>query len=227
MTWQPGRDKIARLLDAGELQQVTVDQRIARLLLDDAGRHLATAATARSSGDLSGAYQLAYDALRKSAVSLLATQGLRATSRIRVFCVHRAALPRRSHICRCEGDVPVPDVRHYECVGPHGLSVGIPDNELLCSALGVILVHHQCISGQCSSDVQLVFPLRVARGLEHCIEELVKLVDGFLGERAGETGECGYPVRINTNSSRPNAHEARAQHKAQKCSHPPCRREGR
>jgi hypothetical protein len=35
---------------------------------------------ALSSGDLSGAYQLAYDALRKSAASLLAVQGLRATS---------------------------------------------------------------------------------------------------------------------------------------------------
>ncbi len=32
-------------------------------------------------GDLSGAYQLAYDALRKSAASLLEAQGLRATSR--------------------------------------------------------------------------------------------------------------------------------------------------
>jgi len=81
VTWQPGRDKISGLLDAGELEQVTVDQRIAQLLLDDAGRHLATAGTALSSGDLSGAYQLAYDALRKSAASLLALQGLRATSR--------------------------------------------------------------------------------------------------------------------------------------------------
>jgi len=81
VTWQPGRDRIAALLGAGELEQVTVDQRIAQLLLDDAGRHLATAATALSSGDLAGAYQLAYDALRKSAASLLALQGLRATSR--------------------------------------------------------------------------------------------------------------------------------------------------
>jgi len=32
-------------------------------------------------GDLQGAYQLAYDALRKSAASLLEAQGLRATSR--------------------------------------------------------------------------------------------------------------------------------------------------
>jgi hypothetical protein len=54
VTWQPGRDKIAELLAATELQQVTADHRIAQLLLDDAGRHLATAQTALSSGDLSG-----------------------------------------------------------------------------------------------------------------------------------------------------------------------------
>ena len=81
MTWQPGKDKVAELLDAAELQHVTTDHRVARLLLDDAARHLATAAVGLSSGDLSGAYQLAYDALRKSAASLLAEQGLRATSR--------------------------------------------------------------------------------------------------------------------------------------------------
>lgn len=81
MTWQPGRDRIAELLQAGELERVSADRRIGQLLLDDADRHLATAATALTSGDLSGAYQLAYDALRKSAASLLAVQGLRATSR--------------------------------------------------------------------------------------------------------------------------------------------------
>jgi len=81
VTWRPGRDRIAELLQVGDLEQVTADLAIAQLLLDDAGRHLATAATALSSGDLSGAYQLAYDALRKSAASLLAAQGLRATSR--------------------------------------------------------------------------------------------------------------------------------------------------
>ncbi|HSZ46572.1 MAG TPA: HEPN domain-containing protein [Streptosporangiaceae bacterium] len=81
MTWQPGHDKIAELLQARELERVTADRAVAQLLLDDAGRHLDTAETARLSGDLSGAYQLAYDALRKSAASLLAEQGLRATSR--------------------------------------------------------------------------------------------------------------------------------------------------
>lgn len=76
MTWQPGRDRIADLLQAAELERVTADRGIAQRLLDDASRHLATAAAASSSGDLSGAYQLAYDALRKSAASLLAVQGL-------------------------------------------------------------------------------------------------------------------------------------------------------
>jgi len=30
VTWQPGRDKIAELLEAAELQQVTADHRVAR-----------------------------------------------------------------------------------------------------------------------------------------------------------------------------------------------------
>jgi hypothetical protein len=80
MTWQPERDKIAALLAGGELEQVGVNDQMARRLLEDAARHLATAAAAASGGDLSGAYQLAYDAFRKSAACLLAVQGLRATS---------------------------------------------------------------------------------------------------------------------------------------------------
>lgn len=43
--------------------------------------HLGTAVAGVDSGDLTGAYQLAYDGLRKSAAALLAAQGLRATSR--------------------------------------------------------------------------------------------------------------------------------------------------
>jgi hypothetical protein len=92
MTWQPGRDRIEELLQAVELERVTADRSIAQLLLDDASRHLATAATASSSGDLSGAYQLAYDALRKSAASLLAAQGLRATSRGGHVAIQEAVL---------------------------------------------------------------------------------------------------------------------------------------
>jgi hypothetical protein len=55
--------------------------RVPQRLLADAGRHLATAAAGLDADDFAGAYQLAYDALRKSAAALLAVQGLRATSR--------------------------------------------------------------------------------------------------------------------------------------------------
>lgn len=81
MSWETGSERIQELISAGELGQVPSDTRLARRMLADAGRHLATAAAAQSTGDLPGAYQLAYDALRKSAASLLEAQGLRATSR--------------------------------------------------------------------------------------------------------------------------------------------------
>jgi hypothetical protein len=81
VTWQPGCDRIAELLQTGELERVVADDGVAHYLLDDSSRHLTTAKAAAFSGDLSGAYQLAYDALRKSGASLLAVQGLRATSR--------------------------------------------------------------------------------------------------------------------------------------------------
>jgi hypothetical protein len=81
MSWEPGGERVRELIGAGEVDQVTPDLTIARRLLEDAGRHLATASQAKLAGDLSGAYQLAYDAFRKSAASLLEAQGLRATSR--------------------------------------------------------------------------------------------------------------------------------------------------
>jgi hypothetical protein len=81
MSWETGSERIRELLDSGELGQVPADIALARRMLADAGRHLATAAAAEPAGDLSGAFQLAYDALRKSAASLLEAQGLRATSR--------------------------------------------------------------------------------------------------------------------------------------------------
>jgi hypothetical protein len=55
MTWQPGRGRIAELVEEGELQQVTADRAMAQLLVDDARRHLVPAAAASASGDLSGA----------------------------------------------------------------------------------------------------------------------------------------------------------------------------
>jgi hypothetical protein len=81
MSWEPGRERVRELIGAGRVDQVTPDLTIARRMLEDADRHLTTASAAKATGDLSGAYQLAYDALRKSAASLLVAQGLRATSR--------------------------------------------------------------------------------------------------------------------------------------------------
>jgi hypothetical protein len=81
VSWETGSTRIQDLIDAGELGQVPPDGELARRMLGDARRHLATAAAAQSTGDLPGAYQLAYDALRKSAASLLEAQGLRPTSR--------------------------------------------------------------------------------------------------------------------------------------------------
>jgi hypothetical protein len=81
MSWETGSERVQELISAGELGQVPPDTRLARRMLADAGRHLATAAAAQSTADLPGAYQLAYDALRKSAASLLEAQGLRATNR--------------------------------------------------------------------------------------------------------------------------------------------------
>ena len=63
------------------MESVAADPVLAARLVADSERHLGTARSAVSLGDLTGAYQLAYDALRKAAASLLAVQGLRATSR--------------------------------------------------------------------------------------------------------------------------------------------------
>jgi hypothetical protein len=81
MTWEPGRERVRELIEAGEVDRITPDLAVARRMLEDAARHITTAGAAKEAGDLSGAYQLAYDALRKSAASLLEAQGLRATSR--------------------------------------------------------------------------------------------------------------------------------------------------
>jgi uncharacterized protein (UPF0332 family) len=81
VTWSPGNARIRELLTAGELEQVESSVEIAQRLVRDAEQHVASARAIASAADLTGAYQLAYDALRKSAAALLAAQGLRATSR--------------------------------------------------------------------------------------------------------------------------------------------------
>lgn len=92
MSWPTGSDTIAALLTGGELDVVTFDQRVVDLLLVDAQRHLQSADAAKAIGDLVGAYQLAYDAMRKSSAALLAAQGLRATVRGGHIAVQEAVL---------------------------------------------------------------------------------------------------------------------------------------
>jgi hypothetical protein len=81
MSWEPGRQRIGELVTAGDLARVPADEAVAFRLLADSSLHLASARDVAAGGDLAGAYQLAYYAFRKSASSLLAIQGLRATSR--------------------------------------------------------------------------------------------------------------------------------------------------
>jgi hypothetical protein len=77
---QRGHDDIERLLAATELENVPADVRLANDLLGTAARHV-TSARSIANDDPIGAFQAAYDALRKPATALLAAQGLRATSR--------------------------------------------------------------------------------------------------------------------------------------------------
>ena len=92
MSWETGAARVQELLASGELGRVPADGELARRMLDDGKRHLATAAAAQAAGDLPGAYQIAYDALRKSAASLLEAQGLRGTSRGGHIAVQDAVL---------------------------------------------------------------------------------------------------------------------------------------
>ena len=92
MSWEVGRDRIAGSIERGALEVVAPDEGVAQRLVEDARRHVGTAMIAAAAGDLSGAYQLAYDALRKSAAALLAVEGLRSTNRGGHVAVQDAAL---------------------------------------------------------------------------------------------------------------------------------------
>src|SRR5213592_4296952 len=68
---------IEDLIRRGAVQRVPVDTRAIDRLMDDAQRHLGTSSAATQSGDFAGAYQLAYDAARKSLTALCLSRGLR------------------------------------------------------------------------------------------------------------------------------------------------------
>ena len=81
MSWTEGAGEIRELLVRRALEQVEPSSQLAGRLVDEADRHVASAAVVLRDGDRTGAYQLAYDSLRKSGAALLAVQGLRATTR--------------------------------------------------------------------------------------------------------------------------------------------------
>ena len=80
MSERLGEREVLRLLQTREIEQVRPDRDLAELLMNDAHRHLTSAAQLADS-DPAGAFQMAYDAARKACSALLAMQGLRATSR--------------------------------------------------------------------------------------------------------------------------------------------------
>lgn len=71
------RPSLADLLTEGSLERVPVDADVAGNLLRQAGNHLRTAVAGAAGGDNEGAFQLAYDACRKSCLALVLVMGLR------------------------------------------------------------------------------------------------------------------------------------------------------
>ena len=80
MKWQQGRATLDGMIARGELERVPASREHADLLLSQARRHLGSAGAIAGS-DPAGAYQLLYDAARKSLAAVLENQGVRATSR--------------------------------------------------------------------------------------------------------------------------------------------------
>ncbi len=74
--WEQGRTTIDALLADRRLERVAPSRELADALVDQAQRHLATAAGNVQTGP-TGSFQLAYDAARKALAAVLANQGLR------------------------------------------------------------------------------------------------------------------------------------------------------
>jgi len=70
------RARLTDLLTRGDLERVPADAGVVENLLRQAGNHLKTA-TAGAADDPEGAFQLAYDACRKTCLALVMATGLR------------------------------------------------------------------------------------------------------------------------------------------------------
>lgn len=77
--WRKGEEQVIQLVESRHMQRVVADSAIAVSLISSARRHVESARLTVD-GDAEAAYVLAYDAARKSAMALLAHQGLRPTT---------------------------------------------------------------------------------------------------------------------------------------------------
>ena len=84
-----GRAVIEQMLATGDLQQVPASREHADRLLEQARRHVHSTQNAVAA-DPEGAYALLYEAARKSLTAILASQGLRPTSRGGHLAVYHA-----------------------------------------------------------------------------------------------------------------------------------------
>jgi hypothetical protein len=71
------RATLATLITEGSLERVPIDEVVVGNLLRQAGNHLRTASVGVEADDPEGAFQLAYDACRKTCLALVMATGLR------------------------------------------------------------------------------------------------------------------------------------------------------
>ena len=74
-------DVINKLTLAGRLERIEDNPGLVKALLRDSRAHLRSSIALKQPSDVVGAYQLAYDSVRKACAAAIATQGLRVTSR--------------------------------------------------------------------------------------------------------------------------------------------------
>jgi hypothetical protein len=80
VTWPIGRETILQMLDAGELELVPPDRPFADNLINKASKHLITARVI-AVDDPEIAFDALYTAARLALTAILATQGLRPTTK--------------------------------------------------------------------------------------------------------------------------------------------------
>lgn len=78
-SWALGHDQIAQLIARGDLDQISGDAANGAYLLAQASQRLSSARTVLADDPI-GAFELAYDSVRNTAVGLLNQQGLRVKS---------------------------------------------------------------------------------------------------------------------------------------------------